>query len=224
MGNFIHNIYKNILAILLPMSCIGCKKKNEAICELCLSKICTAEREPARHISAVFDYRDPLIKKMIWELKYNNKKVYADILGKYLYEEMLEEISTLNMFSRGSPIVVIPVPLSKNRLKKRGYNQSLLIAQALVENSGGNIMSLNNNLIIKVKDTPPQARIINRNKRLANIKGAFAFTNPDAKDFVKGKTIIILDDVTTTGGTIHEIMIMLKHAGAKKVTGLAVAH
>jgi competence protein ComFC len=216
--------YKKVLEILLPTYCIGCKKKNEAICELCLSKIRTAEREPARHISAVFDYRDSLIKKIVWELKYNNKKLYAEILGQKMYHEMLEEISDLNLFSRGSPILVIPVPLSKPRLKKRGYNQSVLIAQAMVNMSSPKIMTIEDNIIIKTKDTPPQARIVKRNKRLENIKGAFSFRNIEAENFIKGRTIIILDDVTTTGGTIHEIMKLLESAGAKKVVGLALAH
>ncbi len=224
MRKFIYHIYKYILDIFFPIYCIGCKNKNKAICDKCILKIHTAERESARHINAIYDYRDPIIKKVIWELKYKNKKVYADIIGKYMYEEMLEEISTLNMFSRGSPIIVIPVPLSKSRLKKRGYNQSLLIAKSLVKNSSDNIMILNSNIIIKIKDTPPQARIVNRNKRLANIKGAFGFKNSEAELFVKDRTIIILDDVTTTGGTIHEIMKILKDAGAKKVIGLALAH
>lgn len=224
MRDFIHNIYQQILDWVLPMYCIGCKKQGLALCQLCITKIRTAERESARHIEALFDYRDPLIKSIIWELKYNNKKVYAEILGQYLYDEMLEEISTLNMFSRGSGVVIVPVPLSKSRLKKRGYNQSLLLAQAFVGNTSSNIMYINKDIVIKIKDTSPQARIVNRNKRLANIKGAFAFKNLEAKNFVKGKTFIILDDVTTTGGTIHEIMKLLEKSGAKKVVGMAVAH
>lgn len=224
MTNFIHIIYKNIINNLLPMYCIGCKKKNEVICNNCMSHIHTAEREPARNINAIYDYRDPIIKKVVWELKYKNKKVYAEILGKNMYDEMLEEISNLNIFSRGSPILIIPVPLSNKRIKERGYNQSELIAKAMINLSSPKIMQLENNIITKDKETLPQARIINRNKRLANIKGAFKFKNENMKNYVKGKTIIIVDDVTTTGGTIHEIMKLLKDAGVKKVVGFAVAH
>ncbi len=79
----------------------------------------------------------------------------------------------------------------------------------------------NNEAEIKNKNTIPQARLTNRNKRLQNIKGAFSIINTN---IIKGKTVIIIDDVTTTGGTMLEIIKILKKSGAKKVIGFAVAH
>ncbi|MEK7106073.1 MAG: phosphoribosyltransferase family protein, partial [Patescibacteria group bacterium] len=64
-------------------------------------------------------------------------------------------------------------------------------------------------------------RITNRNERLKNVKGVFEIKNPEV---VKGRTIIIIDDVTTTGGTIKEILKLLKNSGAKKAVGFTVAH
>ncbi|MFA7000234.1 MAG: phosphoribosyltransferase family protein [Candidatus Paceibacterota bacterium] len=170
---------------------------------------------------AVYDYRDPVVKKAIWKLKYYKNPYLGERLGLLLYESLMEEINLLQMFSLGSPILIIPVPVSRNKRKLRGYNQSEIIARNFCKMAERNMFQIKNNIVFKKLNTIPQARLTNRNKRLQNIKGAFEIKN---KELVRGKTIIIIDDVTTTGGTILEIMKILKKAGAKKVLGFAVAH
>ena len=125
------------------------------------------------------------------------------------------------MFGEGSPVYIIPVPISKDRKENRGYNQSEIIAKSFCSAAPLNIFQLKNKIIFKKTNTIPQAKLNNRNRRLQNIKGAFEIKNSEQ---VRGKTIIIIDDVTTTGGTILEIMKLLKKSGAKKVLGFAVAH
>lgn len=216
------NKFLNIfLDALFPEKCIGCKLKNTSLCALCTASIRHAERETARNIVAVFDYRDSVIKRALWELKYKNKKHLAEVLGQELYGEMLEELSDLCTFSSGRPILVIPVPLSKDRLRERGYNQAELIAKYFIKNAPVGTFELETESVKKIKNTSPQARIANRNKRLANIKGAFDVIKPEK---VKGRTCIIIDDITTTGGTITEILKLLKASGAKRALGLALAH
>lgn len=214
-------ILENILKLLFPEKCVGCKKVGSLLCELCLQKTKSAERETARHITAVFDYREPTIKRALWELKYSKKKNIGKIVGEYMYESKLEEIADIKIFSIGLPIIVTPVPLSKKRLKERGYNQAEIIAKSFIKNAPEKLFVLRTDLIIKKKDTLAQARIKNRKERLANISGAFTLVKEDE---VKGRTIIVIDDITTTGGTITEIIKLLKDAGAKKVVGFAVAH
>jgi ComF family protein len=125
------------------------------------------------------------------------------------------------MYTGGRPIVVIPVPLSAERRKIRGYNQAEHIARSFCDMGEHGIFELKSALVIKRKNTVPQAKIANRTKRLQNIRGAFTLTDPK---FIKGRNIIIVDDVTTTGGTLTEIMDLMKKAGAKKVLGFAIAH
>jgi ComF family protein len=170
---------------------------------------------------ACFDYRDPLIKKAIWNLKYYHRSHLGQTLGKLLYESFVEDISDMRIYASGQAILVIPVPLSPMRKKTRGYNQAERIARGFCDCGGREVLELKNNIIIKKIDTLPQAKITNRARRLKNIKGVFEIKN---KESVKGRTIIVIDDVTTTGGTITEIMNMLKKSGAKKVVGFAVAH
>lgn len=210
-----------VLDTLFPSFCIGCGKENEALCELCIAKIRCAERETESNIFAVFDYRDPVIKKVIWELKYHHKKYLSKKAGELLHEYLLEEISNIRSMSSGGKIFVIPVPISKSKTRLRGYNQSLAIAKEFCRNDTDNIFEIKDSLVIKKKETTPQARISNRNERIKNVEGVFELSSPDN---VRGKTFIIIDDVTTTGGTIKEIMKVLKKSGAKNVYGFTLAH
>lgn len=138
-----------------------------------------------------------------------------------MYARLIEEIAELRTFSEGAGIILVPVPITNKRLRERGYNQAELIAKGLMQNDKEKIFELGKNIIVKTKDTLPQARIKNRNKRLKNVVGCFNVQN---SSLVKNRTVIVIDDVTTTGGTINEAIKVLKKAGAKKVVGFAIAH
>jgi ComF family protein len=221
----VQNIFESIkwliLDILFPESCLSCHKKGEILCFDCMSNIKRAERETTKDIFAIFDYRDPIIKQAIWKLKYYGKRALGKKLGEFLYKEMLEEVSDMRLYSSGLPIIVIPVPLSIKRQQKRGYNQAMEIAKGFCVNSSGEILELRGDLVIKNINTKPQARIENRKERLKNLEGAFSVVD---EQYIKARTIIVIDDVTTTGGTMNEISKILKSAGAKKVVGIAIAH
>lgn len=223
--NYIVNIFtpliNYILSLLFPLSCLGCKKKDEIICNNCLSQIRHAERETDRDIIAVYDYRDPIIKKVIWNLKYYHHPYIGKKLGKIMYEELMEEISGLEMYTKGQPILLVPVPITSTRTKMRGYNQATKIARGLCASANKSLFELNDRLVTKKTNTLPQARITNRARRLKNVQGIFEIKN---SEIIKGRTVIVIDDVTTTGGTIKEMMKILKSSGAKKVLGFAVAH
>jgi ComF family protein len=210
-----------VLDLLFPVKCLGCDMKNEVLCDYCISKIHRNDRETENNITAMFDYREPLVRKVIWELKYHHKRYLAEKLGQLLYEFMMEDISDMKMEVSGRAIFVIPVPISGKKTKLRGYNQSLAIAKGFCRLREPGIFEIKDNIIFKKVDTLPQARITNRKRRLENVRGVFDIKN---KDVIKGRTIIVMDDVTTTGGTINEVMKILKKAGAKNIVGFAVAH
>lgn len=213
--------YNWILDIILPQDCLGCKNRGKIICSNCLFHIRRAERETIKDVISLYDYRDPIIKKAIWSLKYHNRFSIGTELGKLLHTERIEDISEMRLYTQGNPIYVIPVPLYNERQKYRGYNQAEIIAAGFCKNENKEILELRNDIVIKQINTQQQAKLNNRNKRLSNIKGAFIVTKP--KD-VKDRTFIIIDDVTTTGGTISEMIKILKKSGAKKVIGFTVAH
>lgn len=217
----INSIKKIILNLLFPIKCIGCKKDGEILCDMCLTQIQNAERETEREILAVFDYRNDLIKKAIWELKYHHKKYIGERLGEILYESLIEEISSLRNFSLGEKIIIIPVPVSNKKQQTRGYNQSFSIALGFLKRDNYKNFQIENNLVSRIKDNIPQARLSNRKDRLQNIKGAFEIKD---KNTIKNRIVVIIDDVTTTGGTINEIIKLSKEKGAKKVIGFTIAH
>lgn len=217
----INSIKKIILNLLFPIKCIGCKKDGEILCDMCLTQIQNAGRETEREILAVFDYRNDLIKKAIWELKYHHKKYIGERLGEILYESLIEEISSLRNFSLGEKIIIIPVPVSNKKQQTRGYNQSFSIALGFLKRDNYKNFQIENNLVSRIKDNIPQARLSNRKDRLQNIKGAFEIKD---KNTIKNRIVVIIDDVTTTGGTINEIIKLSKEKGAKKVIGFTIAH
>lgn len=210
-----------VLDILFPIKCLGCNTKNEILCDVCTSKIHRNDRETDKNITAMFDYREPLVKKVIWELKYHHKRYLGEKLGQLLYDSAIEDISDMKIDVPGRSIFVIPVPISNTRTKLRGYNQTHAIAKGFCKQAETEVLELKDKIVFKKVDTTPQAKITNRKRRLENIRGVFEIKN---EEIVKGRTIIVIDDVTTTGGTINEVMKILKSAGAKKVVGLAVAH
>jgi ComF family protein len=144
----------------------------------------------------------------------------AEDLAPYLRERIIEELADYLTFYPDEKIVVIPVPLSKDKLKRRGYNQAAKLAQALTS-ADMDLFKLEDKAVMKIKETTSQVLVKDRHKRLNNLKGSFHVTLPIS---VAGKTVLIIDDVLTTGGTILEMQKILINAGARRVFGLAVAH
>ncbi|MDD3972607.1 MAG: phosphoribosyltransferase family protein, partial [Clostridia bacterium] len=112
-------------------------------------------------------------------------------------------------------------PLSRKKKWVRGYNQSEHLAKAFCKEDKYNLFSFEKRLLFKKRETKPQAEIKNRRKRLENIKGAFFIKD---KEKIMGKTILLIDDVVTTGGTLKEASLVLKEAQAKKVCAFTLAH
>jgi ComF family protein len=177
------------------------------------------EQIPQNHnnnpdLITAFPYHHPTIKKAVVLLKYGGAYSLAGLLAKLLSEKLLEN----NVVAKNKWLLV-PIPVSKQRQKKRGYNQAEKIARALAKLQP-NYFTLASNLLIKIKDTPSQVSVKNRAARLQNLHGAFAVT--DRKQ-IENQNMIIIDDVVTTGGTTNEAKRVLQQAGGGKVIVAAVA-
>ena len=171
-------------------------------------------------IISVFDYKDPLIKALVWEIKFKNNKRLATLAAEALYEHLLAEISDHKLFEGGLMLLIIPVPLAKKRLRERGFNQTERMAEEMLRLDGKQSFSISNG-VSRTRETKSQTQTKSRTERLENLRGAFKVTNEQG---MKGKHIIVLDDVTTTGATIGEIRKVLLETGAVSVTGLTLAH
>ncbi len=219
--NKIEKMFDFVMETIFPTYCLSCGKRNDFICPKCLAKIQVSDRENIENAFSVFNYQDPIIKKAIWKIKYHNQKKLAEELGKILYEFSKENIYEIREFAKGQKILIVPVPIHKKKKAERGYNQAEKIAKGFCSEDKDNIFEYRNDIIYKTKNSKAQAQIHNRKIRLKNTKDSFS-CNPNIK--IKNRTIILLDDVITTGGTINEIRKQLKKHKPKKIYAFSIAH
>ena len=210
-----------ILDIFFPIYCLSCHKRGEYICLKCLLESPQAERESEKWIHPIYDYRHPSIKKALWLLKYSGKKRLAQTFASILYERILEELADLSIMENFRKPILIPIPISKQRRRERGYNQTELICRELIKLDRNKNFELESNILIKNHETVHQARIKDRRERLKNLAGSFTIKNLEK---IKNRNIILIDDITTTGATLNEAKKTLKIAGAKKIVAFTVAH
>lgn len=157
---------------------------------------------------SVFTYRGA-IRKLIKNLKYDNMKYLAKTFSNFIASEIMNYSVNFDM--------VVPVPLSERRRKIRGYNQAYLLCKSLQDKLHFDVRE---DVLIKIKHTPSQA-YLSVEERRKNLEGSFKVVD---KSFVKGKTILIVDDIYTTGSTMNECAYTLKKAGAKEVYCMTLAH
>jgi ComF family protein len=219
--------------LIFPSKCLACGKNlsnGGVICEECFSLVrinqtlfcgrCLARLPEAKRIchhdfpytlGAAASYGDETVKKLIHALKFQYSKAAAKPLGNLL----VDYVNQLNLNLKN--FIVVPLPLSSQRLKKRGFNQSELIAKIFANRF---LLQIQTGCLVRSKNSKPQSETKNLNERRENIKGCFGIKSPD---MLGGKNIILIDDVTTSGATLLEAAEVLKSAGVKKIIALTVA-
>ena len=155
---------------------------------------------------------DECAKKILYDLKYHNRRDNAKMLAR-------EAAGRLHEILAGwDPDVVIPVPLHKKRELKRGFNQAALLTDHLIEELQGYGLSFtaDPDHLVRVKTTSAQKELL-REQRNENIRNAFEIRYKDDPQKYKGATILLIDDIYTSGATLSECAKILKEAGAGKV-------
>ena len=179
-------------------------------------------------IKAIFDYKTPLCRQAIWEIKYRaNQKLIRDF-SLLLYDYILEELSDLETFSNFKNIILLPIPSSPAREREKGFNQCILICQELIKidrERNNKTFTIVKDFLIKEQDTVHQARVSNRKMRLKNLQNTFSTKNNQGL-ILNNHSFIVIDDVITTGATMTEAFRALKVAGipVRKIRGFALAH
>lgn len=159
---------------------------------------CLKEKTPFKEARSAFIY-DGAVLEAIHSFKYRGRVILAAPLGRLAAQAAI--------FSH-TPDVIMPVPLHKERLQERGFNQSLLIAKEVAKIIKKDVDYMN---LKRERLTAPQVDL-KAGERARNVEGAFALARPDE---VKGKRVLLVDDVFTTGSTISECSKVLKKAGAE---------
>ncbi len=186
--------------------CIKCGEPIGGMGEYCIH--CKNEKPLFKKNISVFLFKNP-IDVFVRKLKFDNQKYLGKTLGNFIASEVVKMSVDFD--------IVLPVPLSDKRRHQRGYNQSELLCIPLKEKLGLNVES---GVLIKTRHTLSQSTL-SRNQRIENLKDSFAVVD---KSKVKGKTILLVDDVFTTGTTINECTKTLLNAGAKEVYSVTLAH
>lgn len=212
-------IIEAFLDLIFPPKCAVCGALGKDIlCKKCLEEIKYLDRQlkdlPSKLsfdiAFAATSYEGP-VKEAIRKFKFRDKRAFSEPLTNILIKFAENNLSAFKNVE-----LIIPVPLFESRQKGRGFNQSGIFAEAAARHLD---RPISETALFRTRNTKPQFDLM-RADRFANVAGAFKVSDPDE---VKGKTILLIDDILTTGATASECARVLKDAGAVKVIILTLS-
>lgn len=225
--------------LVYPPFCVSCKcplfwQENKIICKECLDGLerigldscwycatplgkyssrqkecneCRGRKHSFTRVVSACRYND-IARELIHAYKFNNCKSISPLLSELLYRKYMQEYSDIKFN------YILPVPLHKRKQCERGYNQSALIAQQLAKMTG---LTHSEAILSRVRYTTSQS-LLNSTDRELNLSGAFDVNKPLNKS-----TLLLVDDVFTTGSTINECAHTLRRFGANRVYAIVFA-
>ncbi|MDP2593602.1 MAG: phosphoribosyltransferase family protein [bacterium] len=211
--------YKKILDFFFPRSFLV-KELERMRPEDFLEKTAPADVLPQIWTRSIVKYSDPFAQTLVWEIKYRGNRKLARLAAEMLHGEIVAYAAEKDYGLSEKPVLVIPVPASRHRIKERGFNQCDLITEEIQKIDGGRFCRVSSEILKKTRNTQSQTKK-NRRERMKNLSGCFAVAKPEE---VLDQTVIIIDDVITTGATVTEARKILLKSGAKEVTALSIAH
>jgi len=213
---------------VFPPLCFVCEKRNnnlQPLCDGCLEQLIHSSqvtvhdrKRDFRHLSeslcfnqliTIWPYIN-IIESIIHQIKYNQRKKLGFFLGTIAGRLLCRQMQL------SGDEVIIPVPLHKIRYRERGYNQSSVLAAGLARYLK---LTIYEKVLVRIKNTRSQT-MLNAEQRCANLNNAFEVQEADK---IHSKTVLLVDDVSTTGATINSCSDTLKSAGAEKIIGLAMS-
>ena len=229
----------SFLDLLFPPLCLGCKKdlsqkinlQYEFLCVSCGKTLrsnrhqtlacgkCKARLPEGKKIchpdwpyilGTATDYENRIGRSLVHSLKFDYIQDAAAVLGRFLWEYVIP----LELDFQET--ILIPIPLTIERSRERGFNQATLIAENFRKYSGGIVLD---DTLRRISYSKPQSEMKDHESRWENISGAFGITS---QEVIRGKRIILIDDVTTSGATFYEASRTLREGGAKSIIALAV--
>lgn len=228
--------FKKSLDLLFPIQCVGCACRGDWLCPACWQEL--ARNEPQHCIGCGRDdpagrtcvacqenwgvlrgalfagiYQTPLLKQAIAACKYEEVKTLARPLAGLLFS-LTQRPGITEVLGRARDRIIVPVPMSQRRERRRGFNQASFLARDY-----GILAGLPFIEALEKRDREAQVGL-SREDRLANLQDAISVKSPLA---IFGKTVILVDDVVTTGATALACATALRRAGARAVWVLALA-
>ncbi len=215
-----------LLDVLLPPSCAGCGRYGEAICAGCGRALRPLSLASDRFLVpdpgvvvgdtlvlavAPFAHRDEA-QRILRRLKYGGGRHLAEPLARQAMPTLRQLLAITG------PAPLVPVPLHHARQRDRGYNQAALLAAALARRAGVVVWPA----IVRSRATDRQHGL-DRATRLRNLRHAMTFDPRTARDPVRPRSAIVVDDILTTGATLESCAVILRAAGVEQVYGFAIA-
>jgi ComF family protein len=216
----------------LPSQCLVCHAwPSQTVCEACVARFAQPKTRCATcalpvpagvaHCGACLKSPPPL-QACLAAVAYGYP--WSDLILGYKFKHQTGHAGAFGLLLRHTPWVepaleaadwVLPMPLSHERLRTRGFNQALALARQLAPEK------TRHQLLLRIKDTPPQSTL-SREQRLVSLNDAFAL-EPLLAHQIKGKRLVLVDDVMTSGASLFSAARVLRAAGAAHVTGLVLA-
>jgi competence protein ComFC len=227
----------SIFDYIFPKRCVICKKTGSYLCPQCFThlsfdakNLCLICNRPTYNnlthpvcrtkysidgCFAALPY-NKTVQKLIFNFKYKPYLIdLKNVLVDLFYESLIQNEYFERLIADGIWLMV-PIPLSSSKLRKRGYNQAEILAKELAKKFNFPVQ----NLLTRIKDTKTQVGLSNEKRKL-NIKGAFQLVTSHQQLAIRN--VFLVDDVATTGSTLKEAANVLKRNGAKRVIGLTLA-
>lgn len=203
----IHTYYSKFFEVLFPKQCFLCKEKNTSLCTVCLRSFTRPIDTPFLFIKSFYCFKDSRIKKIIHAIKYFHRK---DLIIP-LTENIIQEIINENYNG-----ILVPIPMPTIRKYVRGYNQAEVLAHYVSLRCH---VPIDTKILTRSHSPKRQVKTKTRSERLNNQHDTFRIIKS-----VKNLNIILIDDVTTTGATLHEARKILLAHGASSVSAVTLAH
>lgn len=234
-----------ILDLIFPRHCLGCgillgNECKSYVCPGCLKKIplangfaCAFCRSPVKagktcvycakdhfldRLLVVTSYDYPLVEKIIKTIKYRFVKSLVNEVADVMINYLKKKSVVLQNYEFDS---LVAVPLHRRRLNWRGFNQSEIAAEKIAGYLG---IPLIKNVLKRSWENKPQTEMPDRNSRIKNVQNLFLYTAKEKNKIEQmGKTVLLVDDISTTGSTLNDCARALKEGGAEEVIGLVFA-
>lgn len=199
-------ILDSVLDILFPKYCAGCGREGTYICKKC--EMFMVDVPEAIGVTSFWEYSG-IVKELIHRIKFN---------GEF---DIIKELISKKEFQVQNDTIITFVPMHIKKKKKRGFNQAEIIAKEIGQKTGCKVVKM----LEKIKQTKDQAKL-NKEERLNNIKGVFVGAHPLKKlrSLTIGRaSILLVDDVYTSGATMQECIKVLRGVGFKNIWGFTLA-
>lgn len=203
----IQSLSTKIIEFIFPKHCFMCKKEGVSLCEPCLLTLTPPLTTPFPWITSLYSFKKNELKRVIHALKYFHRKDLSSPFAKEL-SKLLTALPPTSL--------LVPIPMNTLRKLRRGHNHTETLVKDIHTITG---IPFSTTLLVRSVAHKQQVKTKNKKERFSNQKGAFYLAQDP-----KGLTIILIDDVTTTGATLHEARNLLLKHGAEHVLAYTIAH